>query len=82
MKTAVWIFTLVGTVPVVLLATVLLVMHVLAAIAGPREGHYDSVFSIMTSDSSYVMSTHIWPLVVILAGASLLLFGVWRLLQH
>ena len=82
MKTAVWILTLVGTAPVLLLALLLLVMHAVAAIVGPQHGHHDFVVSVVRSDSSAVTSTHAWPLLVILVGGSLLLFGVWRLLEH
>jgi preprotein translocase subunit SecY len=82
MKTAIWILTLAGTIPVMILAVVLLVMHLIAAIIGTRSGHSDFIVSIARSDSSYLTSTHTLPLCFILAGGGLLLFGVWRLLQH
>jgi hypothetical protein len=82
MKTAIWILTLIGTAPVLLLAVLLLAMHIIAAIVGPRHGHHDFIISVMRSNSSYVMSIQPWPLLVILAGGSLFLFGVWKLLQH
>jgi hypothetical protein len=82
MKTAVWILTLVGTVPNLALAGLLLTAHVFAKIVGPRYGHNDFIFSISRSDTSYVMSTHPGPLVLILVGGCLLLLGVRRLLQN
>ena len=82
MKTTVWILTLIGTAPVLLLALLLLVSHLIAAIVGPRHGHHDFIVSVVRGDSSPVMSTHVGPLLVILAGGGLLLFGAWRLLQH
>jgi hypothetical protein len=82
MKSAIWILTLIGTAPVLILAALLLVTHIVAGVVGPRQGHHDFIVSIMRSDSSYVMSVHVWPLLVILAGGSLFLFGVWKLIQH
>jgi hypothetical protein len=82
MKTAVWILTLVGTAPVLLLSTGLLLVHIVAAAIGPRHGHHDFIVSVVRGDSAPVMSTHVWPLLAIIAGGGFLLLGVWRLLQH
>ena len=82
MKTAIWILTLAGTVPVILLAALLLVSHLIVAIVGTKNGHSDFIISIVRSDSSSVTSISPLPLCFILAGGALLIFGVWRLLQH
>ena len=82
MKTVVWVLTLAGTVPILALAALLLMAHVIAGIVGPRYGHNDFIISIARNDTSYVTSTHPGPLVLILVGGSLLLLGVWRLLRN
>jgi len=81
MKTAIGILTLAETIPVILLAQVLLAMHLIAAIIGTRTGQSDFFVSIAKGDSSCLISTHTLPFCFILAGGGLLLFGVWRLLQ-
>jgi hypothetical protein len=81
MKTIVWVFTLVGTAPVLALASLLLTTHIVANLIGPRYGHNDFIVSIARNDNLSLTSTHPGPLVLILVGGSLHLLGVSRLLQ-